>query len=183
MQFEKALKLVGLAEGGYSNNPDDKGAETLCGVARNYNPDWAGWEMIDLWESRGKTGKDLEKLAKSDPHFMALVNALYRGKYWNKAQCPYVPELLKYPMFSCAVNCGHTMAIKLLQRAAGVKADGIFGKITRTTCNTMPQKELCERFYGKWKDYYQAIVRNNPNQQVFLKGWLNRVDNVKKDNC
>ncbi len=182
MQFEKALKLVGLAEGGYSNNPLDAGGETICGIARNANPDWDGWKMIDLWKSRGVKNKDLDKLAKNDPQFMALVKALYRGKYWNKAQCPYVPELLKYPMFSCAVNCGYNVAIRLLQRAAGVKDDGIFGKITRTTCNSLPPRQLCETFYTKWKDYYQAIVRNKPSQQVFLKGWLNRVDNVKKDN-
>jgi lysozyme family protein len=182
MQFEKALKLVGLAEGGYSNNPLDLGGETICGIARNANPDWEGWGMIDLWKSRNAKGKDLEKIAKNDPKFMALVNALYRGKYWNAAQCPYLPELLKYPMFSCAVNCGYKVAIILLQRAAGVKDDGIFGRITRTTCNSLPPRQLCETFYTKWKDYYQAIVRNKPNQQVFLKGWLNRVDNVRKDN-
>lgn len=182
MQFEQALKLVGLAEGGYSNNPLDSGGETICGIARNANPDWAGWKMIDLWKTRGVTGKNLDKIAKSDPHFMELVDALYRGKYWNRAQCPYVPELLKYPMFSCAVNCGYKVAIVLLQRAAGVKDDGIFGKITRSTCNSLPPRQLCETFYTKWKDYYRAIVRNKPSQQVFLKGWLNRVDNVKKDN-
>lgn len=182
MQFEKALKLVGLAEGGYSNNPLDAGGVTICGIARNANPGWEGWKMIDLWESRGITGKALDKLAKNDPQFMALVNALYRGKYWNTAQCPYVPELLKYPMFSCAVNCGHKVAIVLLQRAAGVKDDGIFGKITRTTCNSLPQRELCERFYTKWENYYKAIVKNKPSQQVFLKGWLNRIANVRKDN-
>lgn len=183
MQFEKALKLVGLAEGGYSNHPNDSGGETIAGIARNANPDWDGWKMIDLWKSRGATGKTLEKLAKADPHFMSLVNALYRGKYWNKAQCPYLPELLKYPVFSCAVNCGHTIAIRLLQRAAGVKDDGIFGKITRTTCNSLPPRQLCDSFYSKWEDYYRAIVKNKPSQEVFLKGWLNRIKNVKKDNC
>ena len=76
-------------------------------------------------------------------------NALYRGKYWNTAQCPYVPELLKYPMFSCAVNCGHKVAIILLQRAAGVKDDGIFGKITRTTCNSLPQRRKILYKMGK----------------------------------
>ena len=183
MQFEKALKLVGIAEGGYSNNPLDAGGETISGIARNANPDWQGWPMIDRWKERGLRGKELEKLAKSDPYFVSLVNALYRGKYWNVAKCDNMPELLKYPLFSCAVNCGPKVAIKLLQRAAGVKDDGIFGRITRTACERIPQRELCALFCEKWENYYRAIVKNKPSQAVFLKGWLNRINNVLRDNC
>lgn len=182
MNFEQSLKKVSIAEGKWTNNKYDSGGITACGIARNANPDWGGWKIIDRYFERGLSLQQTEKICRADAQFMALVNALYRGKYWNTAQCPYVPELLKYPMFSCAVNCGHKIAIILLQRAAGVKDDGIFGKITRTTCNSLPQRELCERFYTKWENYYKAIVKNKPSQQVFLKGWLNRIANVRKDN-
>lgn len=36
-----------------------------------------------------------------------------------------------------------------------------------------------EAMYSWRKDYYNRIVEKNPSQNVFLKGWHNRVDNLK----
>ena len=183
MKFEEALKLVGLAEGAYTNDPDDTGGETICGLARNKNPDLKIWKMLDVWKERGNTSPQaLDKLARNDTQFMNLVHSTYRGRYWIPAKCDIIPSLLAYPMFSCAVNCGVSPAIIILQRAAGIKDDGIFGAMTYKACRLADPEQLCERFYEEWGKYYDYIVQIRPKDKKYIKGWHNRISDVKKLN-
>ena len=184
MQFEDALNLVGLAEGGYSNHPDDTGGETICGIARNKNPNCAIWKMVDRWKARGITKPDaLTKLAKNDPEFIGIVNGFYRGLYWNSCRCDELPDLWRYPVFSCAVNCGPKTAIRLLQKVVGTTADGVYGGKTTQAVRIYVRKDLfVERFCDLWSKYYDQIVKHNPKQEVFLNGWKNRIENVIMDN-
>jgi lysozyme family protein len=46
-RFEEAFKVVVTDEGGYSNNPNDRGAETYRGISRKFHPDWRGWPIVD----------------------------------------------------------------------------------------------------------------------------------------
>lgn len=45
--FEIAYNLTAAAEGGYSNNPNDRGGETWRGIARKRHPMWIGWAIVD----------------------------------------------------------------------------------------------------------------------------------------
>lgn len=182
MNFEESLKAVGLAEGAYTNDPRDSGGETICGLARNKNPDLKIWGVLDAWKKRGNSGAQLDKLARGNPEFMALVKATYRGAYWQSVRCDELPALLRYPMFSCCVNCGKIAATKILQRAAGVSVDGKLGNITLNAVRQAPINDILEKFYMYWGQYYNDIVEIKPEKQVFLNGWHNRIENVKKTN-
>lgn len=182
MNFTEAYKRVGLAEGKWSNHPNDKGGLTCCGIARKKNPDSAIWPYVDKLLERGVSFAEAEKIARSDPHFMSLVEAFYRGKYWNIPKCDTLPALWRYPVFSCAVNCGEFKAIQLLQRALGVAADGIFGPKTRYAIIHADKQQVLNAFYTHWEKRYYQIVANDSTQSVFLNGWLNRIKAVQKDN-
>ncbi len=41
-------------EGGYANNPNDKGGETYRGIGRKANPNWKGWGFIDQVKRTGE---------------------------------------------------------------------------------------------------------------------------------
>ena len=45
--FTKAVNPLLQSEGGYVDDPDDKGGETICGISRVHHPDWRGWVQID----------------------------------------------------------------------------------------------------------------------------------------
>lgn len=182
MQYLEALHKVGLAEGKYTDDPRDIGGLTCCGIARNKNPQCEIWPIIDKYKARGLSLAEIEKITRNDPHFMGLVESFYRGSYWMPAHCFEVNPRLKYPMFSCAVNCGYKIAIKLYQKAVGVEADGLFGNKTYYAGKKMAGEVLERKFCDLWREYYKKIVDKKPEYGIYLRGWLNRVDNVIKDN-
>lgn len=183
MTFDEALRLVGVAEGRWTNDPRDiNGGLTACGISRKQNPDAGIWEYVDRLLSRGNSLAQVEKIARSDPYFMNLVSAFYRGRYWNTCNCDNLPNLLRYPVFSASVNIGHVQASKLLQKAVGTKQDGKIGPITTRACRLMDSGILCNAFCENWRNYYKSLVKKNPKFEVYAKGWQNRVTNAIKDN-
>ena len=63
--FRLAYKKIEAAEGGYVNDPDDKGGETYKGISRKANPDWDGWISIDqIKKAHPTTFKNILKITK-----------------------------------------------------------------------------------------------------------------------
>lgn len=71
---------------------------------------------------------------------------------------------------------GQPTAIMNLQKALGVKADGVIGSDTlgaaRNTNNSVRQNFID---YARMKA--RNIAEKNPTQKKFINGWLNRIDN------
>lgn len=182
MNFKQSLELVLKAEAGYVNDPTDTGGETIFGISRKNNPESVIWTMLDTWKERGNDAKALTKIARTNPEFMGFVEAIYRGRYWNPCQCDRLPDVLRYPVFSCAVNCGHVIASKFVQRAVNVEADGTIGKKTINATILANKTQLMQSFYNQWETYYDLIVQKRPANKKFINGWKNRIKEVQNDN-
>jgi len=55
--FDKYYPILLKAEGGYASAEfaakyNDKGGETYKGIARNFNPAWEGWAIIDAYKAK-----------------------------------------------------------------------------------------------------------------------------------
>ena len=48
-EFEQAFEKMIRNEGGYLLHKvsGDRGGQTYAGIARNFYPDWDGWDLID----------------------------------------------------------------------------------------------------------------------------------------
>lgn len=183
MDYNKALKLVGLAEGRWTNDPDDSGGMTACGIARNKNPHSKIWPYIDRLLERGCTLAQVENIAREDKYFMDMVAAFYRGLYWNACRCDDIPGILRYPVFSCSVNCGPKIAIKLLQKALSISADGLFGPMTYRALRLNQPAQILPSFITYWHQYYDDLVTANPYKySKYINGWHNRISNVLENN-
>ena len=148
MNFDQSFeKLIGH-EGGYVNNPADPGGETKFGVSRRAYP---------LENIRAMT---LER-----------AKVLYLHDYWGPAGCDAVPDAIKFDLFDMAVNSGPVAAIKNLQRAVGVAADGMLGPLTLQAVNAMPAPRVLARFNGHRLDL-MADLKSWP---VFGRGWAKRI--------
>src|SRR5688500_14047896 len=101
MTFERAVEIVLELEGGYSNHAADRGGPTRFGISSAAHPE-----------------VDIQTLSRE------RAVEIYDRCYWTKAHCEDLRPRLRLPVFDAAIQHGPTTAIKLLQRAAGVDADG-----------------------------------------------------------
>lgn len=90
--FDKALSFVLRWEGGYVNNPNDKGAATNKGITQATYNSWL--------RSKGQNNKDVRQITDSE------VRAIYYNNYWLAAGCNKMSEKFAILCFDTAVNMG-----------------------------------------------------------------------------
>ena len=120
VDFELAFELVIGSEGSYSADPRDPGNYT--------RPNMQGTLKGTKWgiSALAYPDLDIKNLAIADAH------AIYIRDYWEPAGCHELPPRAAYVVFDCAVNNGVGRAVRLLQTALNVAADGVLGPQTRT---------------------------------------------------
>jgi lysozyme family protein len=158
--WQKSFELMLKSEGGFVNHPSDPGGMTNLGVTKATWENWVGRES-DEAEMRSLTPEKVEPL--------------YKKKYFDAVRGDELPVGLDYLLFDFAVNAGAGRAIKTLQSAVGVTPDGGFGPLTMAAVQAIEPQELIERFSQAKEDFYRSLNTFN----VFGKGWLNRVADVK----
>jgi len=186
--FEEAYNKTAKREGYYANNPDDKGGETYCGIARKFHQDWKGWKHIDWWKTRFGTPKWNQRFAKLDDE----VKLFYYNAFWNNLRLNEIPLDLAKMIYDVAVNMGIYKAIEFTQRALNVanikeklwedlKVDGIIGsktiRITQTVNSNYSNKwHEIKIWYICMKGYrYIDIMEKNETQEIFASSWVSRV--------
>ena len=185
--FEKSFnKIINIYEGGYSNDPDDPGGETYRGIARNANPDWLGWEYVDLHKNDLTFPRILEK----NISLKALVMELYKEKYWDKFKGDELDESTAMEMFDQAVNFGVVAAIRHLQRTINVLnnkqklypnilIDGFMGDETLNAYKMCVEKRSCKLIFNVL-NYFQGmrylhLMETDEVKEKYV-GWFNRIE-------
>ncbi len=166
-RFEEALKLTLQFEGGFSNNPLDSGGATMKGVTQRV---YDGYRR-----NRGLKIQSVKSISNIE------VSDIYYNQYWLPAQC----DELKWPLaaveFDTAVNFGVHGAVTMLQRVlGGLTVDGDFGPKTRAKVLASNQNKIALAFCDARIAWRKKRVLQKPSQIVFLKGWLNRDNTLKK---
>jgi lysozyme family protein len=152
------------SEGGYVNDPADKGGETNLGVTK------AAWA-----EYIGRPVADGEMRALT----VDAVKPFYKSRYWDRCKCDDLPAGVDYMVFDFAVNAGVGQSAKFLQRAVGATADGAIGPNTIAKVRESTAPEILESIKQQKKSFYNKIVERNPTQSRFLRGWMNRIAHVQ----
>ena len=169
-------------EGGYVNDPSDSGGETYCGIARNSNPNWKGWKIVDAH----KPLKWNQKIQNSE--LEQLVIDVYDAKYYQPIKADKIDsDMIRTHLYDMGVNAGTGAAVKLLQKTINkvygvtIAVDGAIGNITLTyTNNKAKLNELVNEFINQRRIYYRNLVTVKPSNKKFLQGWLNRVEITTK---
>lgn len=165
MDFSRALEITLAAEGGYVNDPDDRGGATNYGVTQR---------TYDKWRARyGFEPRDVLMISDAE------VDAIYLT-YWDAAGADRYDWPLNAIMFDMAVNHGPTAARKILQRALGVTADGIVGPVTRGSMEALATDSLANEVLWARVGRYRQLSRT-PGQVKFLAGWLWRVEHLRDE--
>lgn len=158
--FKTALQRVLKHEGGYVNNPHDKGGETNYGIT------------IGTARQFGYHG--------SMRHIpMDVVEKIYKSRFWDKLNCDEFAEkygfAFAFQLFDAGVNHGVGNAKRILQRAVGVVDDGVIGKITLQAIDNHAPR-LTDLFNAERIHFYTKISSFNH----FGRGWMRRMsDNLR----
>ena len=158
--WKRSFELMLKSEGGFVNHPQDPGGMTNLGVTKRVWEEWVGRESNE---------KEMRSLTP------AMVEPLYKRKYWDACRCDELPEGLDYLVFDFAVNAGPGRSIKTLQTAVGATPDGIIGPKTLAAVRAVDPHELIEKFSVAKTQFYESL----PTFPTFGRGWLNRVADVK----
>jgi lysozyme family protein len=165
-EFIDALPFVLQWEGGYVNHPNDPGGATNKGVTQ---------KVYDAWRSKnGLPVRDVRQLEERE------LQALYESGYWVPPKCPALASPLDLVQFDTAVNMGVGRAVKFLQKAVGAEPDGAYGPGTQRCVDNCDTGTALIAYCDIREAYYRSLASNNPKLAVFLKGWLNRLNALRK---
>ena len=150
--FYEAVKFTIENEGGYSDDPDDKGGKTKYGISQASNPE-----------------VDVENLTLTE------AELIYRKKYWNPLYAQ-LPKKLGIKLFDIGVNIGVKTSIRVLQATlnrwfdTNLMVDGVFGSQTLSASLRANSESLYSMFLFECSLYYESLK----NYKYFI-GWLNRL--------
>lgn len=169
--FNAALKFSLPIEGGYIDDPDDSGGATNHGVTQ---------VTYDRYRrTRGLPTQPVHDITDTE------VDDIYCGMYWVPTGCEALKCPLNVVMFDTAIQFGiigtkrFPGAVRLLQRALGVEADGIIGAKTRAAIVAADPLDLALKLCEVRKARREERVQENPTQHKFLKGWLRRDNDLE----
>jgi len=159
-EFLAAFGRVLQAEGGYVNDPHDRGGETKYGISRRQYPT-----------------EDIYNLTLDHAAF------LYRKDYWEYLELDLVKvQAVAEEIFDTAVNMGPARAVRILQESLNwlgseLVIDGKMGPNTRNALNAYRYPEsLLKVLNGVQFDHYQQIVEEDPEMARYFRGWMRRVE-------
>jgi len=176
--FENILKFTLKHEGGFVNDPDDPGGMTNLGISfrflKGVNPD-----LGDVNDDGVVDEHDIEEMT------LETASKIYRICFWDACKCDELPSFVDAVVFDTGVNMGTGTAIKLLQRTLNneygfkLDVDGGLGKFTMNAMNTVSNTlKLAQQYLGTRRDYYNSLADEKPKFKKYLKGWLNRVNDL-----
>ena len=172
--FQACLDFMLDLEGGYQlHHNSGEATHTYAGIYRAAHPTWLGWEYITAGE----------------PVPECLVLEFYEVEFWDKISGDELPNGLDLMLFCMAVNSGVHNASVLLQKVLGSFPDGIIGSKTlalanmytlQNTTETVVSEKLMD-FTVECLYYYDAVVEHNPDKDINLAGWRNRLVKVDRE--
>lgn len=167
-KIENLSPIIAKWEAGFVNDPKDKGGATNMGITIGT------WRQIG-YDKDGDGDIDVQDIRLLDEHDFSAVLKIY----WNRWQAN---KILNQSVANILVDWVFTSGawgVKIPQRILGLKQDGAVGQLTLKAVNSANQKELFDKIFEARKKFFNDIVKNNPSQKRFIKGWLNRLNDFK----
>lgn len=160
--FDRALALVLELEGGFVADPRDPGGATNHGITR-----------ATLARARGRPASvaDVEALTRAE------AGTIYRHSYWTDVGGDDLPAGLDLAVFDFGVNSGPARAIKALQTALGLKADGRIGPATLAALAVCDAATTIRRVTAD----RLGFMRRLSTWTAFGRGWTPRVTRVERE--
>ena len=125
--FDIAIKDTLINEGisknmGYVNDPNDRGGETIAGIARKFHPNDPIWILVDNAKKSNSFPVNLQDI----PNILNTIKSFYRINYWNKVRGDELKSQdIANLLMDKAILEGYISAIKRAQGIVGYPKNGI----------------------------------------------------------
>ena len=167
--YKKLIPHILKWEGGWANDPADKGGPTMKGITLTTYKAYC--------KMKGKpvpTQTTLKNITQEE------WEDVFKTLYWDKWKADQIrSQSIANLVVDWTWGSG-VYGIKYPQRVLGVTVDGVVGPRTIAAINNYPDsKVLFEKLWQRRKKHFEDIVNNNASQKKFLKGWLNRLNDLK----
>lgn len=183
--FQEAVYHILKEEGGLVNDKNDKGGITNYGISIKFlngvireNPEMI--KEFDLLHTNRIDAYDIKHMTKRE------AEHIYKKLWWDKynyGKIDYQP--LSNKIFELSVNIGPLSASNLLTKACYAVKRKSFKPTSEMNItiinyiNSLPEDEK-EEIMNKLKifaiQYYMGIIKKNPSQVKYKRGWINRVE-------
>lgn len=157
-------------EGGFVNDPCDKGGSTNMGVTMGT------WKAVG-YDKDGDNDIDVDDLLMLTPD--EVTDNVLKPHYWDRWMADHINSQRLANILVDWVWCSGKWGIVIPQRLLYVKDDGIVGPHTLNAINTIDADYFIERVYDARKEFLKKIVRKDPSQEKFYKGWLRRLNELR----
>jgi len=174
--FDYAFIRTIEKEGGFSNDAKDRGGRTNLGISEAVFKDALRRGVIN--------GTDSIRFLT-----VAQAKAIYKIDYWFpiKLDLVFNPDIAA-EIFDTAVNMGRSRAVKIVQESLNflgekLDVDGGMGAKTLAALKKWIEKDVRALFVclnGFQFMKYVDIVKNNPDQIRFSRGWTRRIDTYRE---
>ena len=170
-QLEPLSQFILSWEGGFVNDPSDKGGATSHGVT------------IASWRAYGHDLDGDGDIDEDDVRLVSIndaVETVMRPHYWNPWRAD---EIKDQNIANICVDWGWASgvknAVRSVQNLLGVKCDGKVGPVTLAAINAHPShRTLFDDIKKARKAYIEAICRSRPVNRKFYRGWMRRLDAI-----
>lgn len=177
--YKKMIPFILRWEGGYVNDPLDRGGETNKGIT------------IATWRNAGHdTSEKIPVLKVGSKTYTSVTKSLYemtdeqwgdifKNLYWDKWKADNINNQSIAEILVDWVWASGVWGIKKPQALLGVTADGIVGTKTLAAVNNSDPKKLFEDIRNARIEFVENIVKKTPSQARFINGWKNRINSIK----
>lgn len=166
--FEAAFKYTLGNEGEYSNHPSDHGGPTRWGIIQTEYSKYIGHPA------------SIEEM-KHLP--IEHAKDIYRRQYWNALHLDRIESKnVSIALFDRSVLNGLLGCSRLVRKTLAVAETGKAGfDAEMGNINGTNPLAFVNRLADQCEAFHRARVASHPDQGVFLKGWLNRVDRMRRE--
>ena len=163
--FVEAHKEVGKSEGGYTNNPNDRG-NYVDGklIGTNYG---ISAPVLKTYLGRTPTIDDMLNLSPKD------ASKIYKFNYWDKIEGDSLKnQSVALMLYDAIVNQGGGTTRTMVKNALQEQNINYIG-IDAKSINKAKQKQFFDSIYN------QRLERYSTGQKEFRQGWIKRLNTIK----
>lgn len=169
-EIGRLLPFILKWEGKFVNDPDDKGGATNMGVTLKT------WRAVG-YDKDGDGDIDVDDLKLLTPE--EVCDKVLKPHYWDRWKADQLKSQRVADILVDWTWCSGKWGIVIPQRILCVHDDGIVGPQTLSAANSIDPELFVAKVYEARKDFIMGIVRKDPEQIKYKKGWLNRLTELR----